>query len=174
MGVFEKKPYREAEVGEWEFKWYFNEKNFDECYLLIQSKSKGFSIRLGARESYDVYGYLLAAAEQGRTEQLHGYIATVYITSNILTQDQGFVDGVTKEINKWHNRRRKVAKAKAKEVTEAEEMASDALMRSAIERGKPMSRRERRKMERKERKEMREILAEDAEVEGENELNKQE
>lgn len=166
MGVFEKKPYKEAEVGEWRFKWYYNAKNLDECYLLIESKAKGFSMHLGARENAEVFGYLLAAAEQGRTEQLHGYVVSVYVTANVLVSDQAFVDGINKEIGKWLKRRQKAAKEKAKAVTEADEVASDAIMRGAIERSKPMSRRERRKMEREERKAMRKVLTEDAEVEG--------
>ena len=96
MSIFDKKPYKSVEVGEWLFEWFYDEKNIRGCYLTINTKSAMFKLHIGG--SSPVYGYLLAAAEQGMTEQLHGYIAMMYVASNVLTQDLGFVDGLNKEI----------------------------------------------------------------------------
>lgn len=125
-----KKPYKTAEVGEWLFEWHYNEKNIKGCYLSIKAKSGNFSLTING--SYHAYGYLLAALEQGKTEQLHGFIAMLYVTATTLTVDQGFVDDMNKAIGKFLKRLDKKASSAAKDVTEVQDQADAALMEDIV------------------------------------------
>ena len=158
MSIFDKKPYKSVEVGEWLFEWFYDEKNIRGCYLTISTKSAMFKLHIGG--SSPTYGYLLAAAEQGLTEQLHGFIAMMYVTSNVLTQDQGFVDGLNKEINKWMRRQDKKAESAAKAVTEHEELASQSLMED-VARFADATPKERKQMRQQWKEDARGVLRED-------------
>lgn len=128
---FNKMPYKTVEVGEWRFEWYYNEKRLRDCRLKITAKNGTFELCVSGASH--AYGYLLAAAEQGMLEQLHGYIAMLYASASILTQDQGFVDGMNKEIGKWFKRQEKKAETAAKGVSDATEQANQALMEDLAE-----------------------------------------
>lgn len=78
------------------------------------------------------------------------------------TTDQQFDNDAWQVILKWQERKMNEGAENAKNVTDWQERADDALMREAIERGKPMSRQQRRRMERNARKEMKDIIKEDA------------
>ena len=159
MKMLKNKPYKTCKVGEWVFDFYYKEGNIHRTYLKITSTSGIMSLVLGGNTH--AYGYLLAAAEQNRIDQLQGYAVTINIPAMIITQDQGLCNDCQKAIMKWQKRKMREGAENAKKVTDWQEQADDALMREAIERGKPMSRQQRRKMERESRKEMKQILNED-------------
>lgn len=160
MSILKTKPYKSVEVGEWLFEWFYNEKNIRGCYLKISTKSAMFELNIGG--SSHTYGYLLAAAEQGKLEQLHGFIAMLYVASNVLTKDQGFANGITKEINKWMKRQERKATSEAKAVKDHEEAASAAFMEDIVsEQG--MSKKELKAKREADKAEMRAILNEDKE-----------
>lgn len=155
-----KKPYKTAEVGEWEFEWYYNEKNILGCYLLIKAKSGAFSLKING--AYHVYSYLLAALEKNNIESLHGYVAMLYVAATSLTQDQGLVDDVNKAIDKYLKRLDKKATKAAKDVKEHEETANQALMEDIVsEQG--MSKKELKAKREAERLMMKEIAQESTE-----------
>lgn len=156
--MFKKKPYKSVEVGEWLFEWFYDEKNIRGCYLIISTQSAMFKLHIGG--SSPVYGYLLAAAEKGMTEQLHGYIAMMYVTSNVLVQDQGFVNGLNKEISKWMKRQEKQAERNAKAVTPEQEQGDMALM-SDVARFADANDKERKQMRKQWKEDAREALRED-------------
>lgn len=163
MSILKTKPYKSVDAGQFHFNFYYKEGSVKDTYLEVTCDSGIFAIKIGGNTH--AYGYLLAAAEQNRIDQLQGYAVTLYIPAMSLTQDQGLCNDCQKSIMKWQKRKMREGAENAKKVTDAEEMASDALMREAIDRGKPMSRQQRRKMEREIRKEMREILKEDSDGE---------
>lgn len=163
MSILKTKPYKSVDAGQFHFNFYYKEGALKDTYLEVTCDSGIFAIKIGGNTH--AYGYLLAAAEQNRIDQLQGYAVTLYIPAMSLTQDQGLCNDCQKSIMKWQKRKMREGAENAKKVTDAEEMASDALMREAIDRGKPMSRQQRRKMEREIRKEMREILKEDSDGE---------
>lgn len=163
MSILKTKPYKSVDAGQFHFNFYYKEWSLKDTYLEVTCDSGIFAIKIGGNTH--AYGYLLAAAEQNRIDQLQGYAVTLYIPAMSLTQDQGLCNDCQKSIMKWQKRKMREGAENAKKVTDAEEMASDALMREAIDRGKPMSRQQRRKMERESRKEMREILKEDSDGE---------
>lgn len=163
MSVFNKERkylYKTVTVGnEWVFEWYYNEKDIKGCYLLIKSQGGAFSVKINA--AYEVFGYLLAALEQNDINQLHGYIAMLYVTAMTLTQDQTFVNDVNKAIDKHLKRLDKKATKAAKSVEEHEETANQALMGDIVsELG--MSKKELKAKREADKAEMRTILNEDA------------
>lgn len=128
MSIFKQKPYKTVEVGGFVFNFYFKEKNVKKTYLDILTVSDIWSMRI-AGGTY-TYGYLLAAVEQGMTEQLHGFAAVQYITAMQTTQDQGLVNDITKAIKKWERRMKVKAEEAAKNFTDTDEQVSQAVMES--------------------------------------------
>lgn len=170
MSILKPKPYKSVDAGQFHFNFFYKEGSLKGTYLEVTCDSGIFAFKVGGNTK--TYGYLLAAAEQGRTDQLQGYAVTLYIPAMTIAEDQGLCDDCQKAIMKWQKRKERQGASNAAKVTDAEDMASDALMREAIERGKPMSRQQRRKMERESRKQMREILREDADKSAEPEQSK--
>lgn len=140
--------------------FYVDEKNPDvkHNYLHIYAPNGVFEQKVVGYP----FGYLLAAVSQGNENEIHSYCIMLWRITQEIYQDLGFAQDIIKAINKRDKRLMKQAEKEAAKVSEAEEMASDALMREAIERGKPMSRQQRRKMERESRKEMKQILNENS------------
>ena len=128
--VFKKKSYKTVRVGEWLFEWFIDEKKPERSYMHVKAKSGLFELKIKANSH--VFGYLLAAAEQGLTEQLHGWITLVYIPAMAMTQEQGLTNDISKSISKWMKRREAEAKSAAEKVTEAEELASQSLMEDIV------------------------------------------
>ena len=160
MNILKTKPKYSYEVGSGAFcfNFYIDEKNPKGNYLHITTPSGAFEQTVC---NY-AFGYLLAASQQGKMDELAAYGLMLYRVSEEVYQDLGFCQDIIRAINKRDKRLMKEAEQNAKNVTDADEMASDALMREAIERGKPMSRQQRRKMKRESRKEMKKILNEDS------------
>lgn len=158
MGIFKNKPYKSVKVGEFQFDFYYKEGKADKCYLDITTPSKIFSLRIGGNTH--AYGYLLAAAQQDKVEQLQGYALTLLISAMELTQDQGLTDEIQKAITKWHRRKEKVTESAAKSIPNAQNMADEQFMLETIKRGK-MSKKEAKKASKADREEMKRILKED-------------
>lgn len=129
-----------------------------ESYMEIRTVSDNWRMRLDARHA--MYGYLFSAMEQGKSEQVHGYCVTLYMLATTL--DQGLINDVQKSINKYMKRMDKQSESEAKAVTEEQEMADEALMNEAIERGALKGDKKAEKRAAKEsQEEMRKIMAED-------------
>ena len=156
MEIFKKKPYRTIDAGEFHFNFYYKEGVIKDTYLTITTDSGIFEMKIGGNTF--AYGYLLAALEQGMVEQLHGYAVMVYLTSLQLPTEERFCEDIQKAIMSWQKRKMKEGEKAAKEVTETQEIADDAFMREAIERGSAKTRQQRRKMERESRKEAKKVV----------------
>ena len=163
MNILKTKPKHHLEIGNGAFiaDFYVDEKNPDvkHNYLHIYASNGVFEQKVVGYP----FGYLLAAVSQGKEEEVHSYCVMLWRVTQEIYQDLGFCQDIIKVINKRDKRLMKEAEQNAKNVTDADEMASDALLREAIERGKPMSRQQRRKMKRESREEMKQILNEDNE-----------
>lgn len=146
---FKNKPYKTVSVNDWLFEFYLDEKSVNHTYLEISNKSKLFGMRIGGNSH--AYGYLLAAAEQGLTEQLHGYVVMLCVPALGITQDQELCDGITREIGEYLKRLDKQAQEIADNVSNEEEMANQALMDEVAEYAdaKPKKRKKMRKESKK-------------------------
>ncbi len=158
MGLFKTKPYLSARAGEFQFDFYYKEGSVKGTYLEITCNSGIFALKIGGNTH--AYGYLLAAAKQGYIEQLHGYVVTLYIPAMVITQDQGLCDECPKAIMKWQKRKEKEAELAAKNVSDAQNMADEQLMRETIKRSQ-MSRKAAKKASKADRAEMKRILKEE-------------
>lgn len=130
MEIFGRKPIKAIGVGEWDFEWYWDERHLDRSYLEVKSTNGQFCVRIAANAH--VFGYLLAAAEQGIAEQLHGWITMVYAASVLTTQDQGFTDDIQRAITKWQKRMMKKGEKEAEYVTETQIQSDEAFMGDVI------------------------------------------
>ena len=128
--LFKQKTYMEKRVGEFIFKWFFNEKKPKECYLRIETTSGiwGMTVAGGTH----AYGYLLAAAKQDLDTQLNGYAMYNYIVAMNITQNQGFTDDLGRAANKMFKRWEKDAEEAAKAVTQEQIIADEALMNDIV------------------------------------------
>lgn len=123
------KPIKTVEVGPYEFDFYFKNGSAKRTYLEIKCGEVAM-FRIDGRTH--AYGYLLAAAEKGYNEQLHGYAVILYQLATSLTKDQTLVDEVVAAINESVKRKMAEGAEKAAEVTEAQEAADKALMEEVI------------------------------------------
>lgn len=130
MNIFKSKPLQSVKCGGFLVEFYYKEGNLKGTYMDISTASGVWSMRIMGNTF--TYGYLLEAANQGLTEQIHGYAVTLYILSQQITRDQGLVDDITRSINKWQRRMDKKAEAEAKKHTETDEQISQAVMESFI------------------------------------------
>lgn len=160
--IFKRKkqtPLKHVEIGGFVVNWYFKEGSIVESYMEIRTESDNWRMRLDARHA--MYGYLFAAMEQGKEEQVHGYCATLYILATAL--DQGLINDVQKSISKYMKRMEKQAETEANKVTEEQIMADEALMNEAIERGALKGDKKAEKRAAKESQElMRKVMEEDS------------
>lgn len=160
MRFFKKtvKPYRDIKVGEWDFKFYYNEGVLEGTYLDISTDSGVFSLKIAGNTH--AYGYLLAACEQGLTEQLHGYITSVYVPAMAMTQDAGLGNDVRKSITKWLKRMDKTAERQAVQVSKEAE-AGDAAFMGEVAEYADASPKGRKKIRKADKALMREMLTEE-------------
>lgn len=160
--LFKQRAYKSVRVGGWLFEWYMDEKHPDRSYMRVQGESGLFDLKIKANSH--VFGYLLAAAEQNKLEQLHGWITLVYVPAMAMTQDQGLTDDISKSIGKWMKRKDAEAKSEASKVDDAIELASQAFMEDVVARSQ-MSKKEAKKASEEEKAILRELLNEDKEGE---------
>lgn len=161
MDIFKQKPYRSVEVNPYRFDFYYDENNIRKgilkgTYLRISVVREDEQWSLAMPGNSHAYGYLLAALNQGKTEQLANYARLMWCMSMLDTTEQGFDSDAWKVVLKWQKRMFKRAESNAKAVTEAEETASQAFMESVVKRSK-MSRKE----VKKEREELKKVLKEE-------------
>lgn len=128
--LFKNKAYERTKVGEWIFEWFIDKKHIERSYMRISGESGLFEMRVKANAH--VFGYLLAAARQGLTNQLHGYIASIYIPAMGMTQDQQLTDDIQNSIQKWLLRKQDEGAQKAAAVTDHEEAAAQAYMEDIV------------------------------------------
>lgn len=126
MDILKAKPYKTVECGGFIANFYYKDGDLKKTYLEITTVSGVWSMRIAGNTH--PYGYLLEAANQEKVEQIHGYAAMLFILSQQFTQDQGLTDDVVRGINKWQKRMDAKAKEIAKNVSDAEETASQAFM----------------------------------------------
>lgn len=166
--IFKRKkqtPIHHVECGCFIVNWYFKESSIVDSYMEIRTVSDNWRMRIDAR--HEVYGYLMAAVEQGKESQVHGYCVTLYMTATAMTQDQGFVNDIQKAITKFMKRMEKQSESEAKAVKEEQIAADEALMQEAIERGslKGDKKAERRASE-ESKKMIKDVLEKDIQAEG--------
>ena len=113
--------------------FFFNQNSIAGSYMEICTESKNFAMKIDARN--EVYGYLLAAAQQERMEQIHGYCATMYVIATGMTHDQEFVNDLQTSVEGFMERQQAKAKEESEKVTETQIAGDEALMQEAIERG---------------------------------------
>lgn len=159
--LFKNKAYKTVNVGEWLYEWFIDEKKPERSYMRVKAQSGIFEMKIAANTH--VFGYLLAAAEQGLTEQLHGYIVSLYIPAMAMTQEQGITNDIQHAIAKWMKRREAEAKTAAEGVTEAEEVASQALMEDIVSE-QSLSKKELAEKRKADREIMKDILKEEGEA----------
>lgn len=128
--VFKKKAYKRVNVGAWTFEWFIDERRPERSFMRVFGESGLFDLRISS--SAHVFGYLLAAAEQNKLDNLHGWITLVFVPAMAMTQEQGLTDDVTRAVNKWMKRREAEGRKAAKAVTEADEQADQALMEDVV------------------------------------------
>lgn len=161
--LFKQKEYKSVRVGGWLFEWFLDKKHPERSLMRVLGESGLFDLKIKANSH--VFGYLLAAAEQNKLEQLHGWITLVYVPAMAMTQDQGLTDDISKSIGKWMKRRDAEGKSEAAKVDDATEQANQAFMESVVARSQ-MSKKEAKKASEEDKAILRELLNEDKEGEG--------
>lgn len=160
MNILKTKPKHHLEIGSGTFiaDFYVDEKNPDvkHNYLHLYAPNGVFEQKVVGYP----FGYLLAAVSQGKEEEVHSYCVMLWRVTQEIYQDIGFCQDIIKAINKRDKRLMKEAEQNAKNVSEADEMASAELMKEAIAYAEA-SPKERKRMSKESRKQMREILNED-------------
>ena len=127
------KPIRTVNVGGFQVDFFFNQNSIAGSYMEIRTESRNFAMKIDARN--EVYGYLLAAAQQDHIEQIHGYCATMYVIATGMTHDQEFVNDVQASVAAFMDRQQAKAKEEAEKITPEQIAGDEALMQEAIERG---------------------------------------
>jgi hypothetical protein len=103
---------------------------FRKYTVSIKTDNDFWSIRF--RSDFIASPMLFCLAEKNDLDALFGYVVALYHTSNFLCTDQGFVDGLEREMNKYVKRMEKRAEKAAANVTDEQEAGDDALMREAV------------------------------------------
>lgn len=165
--IFKRKkqtPIQHVEVGGYIVNWYFKENSVVDSYMEIRTVSDNWRMRLDARHT--MYGYLLAAVQQGNESQVYGYCVQLYILATAL--DQGLINDVQKAIAKFMKRKEKEAQTEAKKVTDAQIAGDEALMQEAIKRGELRGdKKAERKASKESQEQIKKVLEEEANAENE-------
>lgn len=143
------------ELGGFIVNFYADERKVENCYAMITTVSKNFSLRVTGY----AFGYLMASVKDGNTDNLHGYCAMMYLISDGVYQDPAFAQDLMGAVMKYQDRLLKQAEKEAKAVTEAEEMVNQALMDDVVKRT-TMSKKEARKASAEDKAILREIIDE--------------
>lgn len=125
-------------------------------YMDIESVSGIFKLRLPLNTR--PYLYLLAAAQQGRTDNIYGFCLTNFMTAMLCTAEQQVYNDINDAITNYIDRAQKQAKA-APKASEFDDELALREVKANVERGQ-MTRQQRRKAEREARKNMKEGMAE--------------
>lgn len=126
-------PKHHIECGEFIVDFYFREGSIKDTYMEIKTTSNVFYMRMDGRT--ETYLYLYAAAEQGLTDQIHGYCMRMYEFGMLMCKDQEMLNAHDEVMRKYYEKLNTQAAEEAAKVTDEQELAADAFMREAIERG---------------------------------------
>lgn len=153
--LFRRTPYKSVEFKDGLIKvdFYFKPNSARHTYMLVSTNDDVLNFKIDGRMY--AYGYLLAALEQGKTQQIEGYVMTVWQVMTGIVQEQGFCDDVQRAINKRIKRLIKQAESLAREHNEYKEALDTSVMEAIIDASQD-------KRSKKARvKEMRELLNEE-------------
>lgn len=162
--MFKKKPYKSVEAYPYKFDFYLDEKKVakdseDGSYLHIYSiGEEHWEMKISVKAH--AYGYLLAALEQDKVNQLHDYARLMWSASMLCTTDQGVNNDLWRAILKWQKRKMKQGANNAKAVTEHEELASQSIM-SEVAAYADATPKQRKQMRKQWKEEAREALKEE-------------
>ncbi len=104
--------------------FYTDEKHPDGNYMHIYSPQCKFEQKIQGF----TFGYLLTAVKQGNESEVKAYCAMLWRVTQEIYQDKEFCDAIVKAINDRDKRLFKKGADNAAEVTEAQDMADQALM----------------------------------------------
>lgn len=135
----------------------------EKCYVHIHGKSIAPGIFDVKFNGYS-YGYLMESARQGITDNIEGFCTMLYAVVNQVFTDEGLANDLIKAVSKYQERLMNKAEGAAKNVTESEELASQAFMEDVVARSQ-MSKKEAKKASEEEKAILREVLNEDKEGE---------
>lgn len=124
-------------------------------YMDIESVSGSFKLRVPFDQR--PYLYLLASAQQGRTDNILGFCLTVFSTTMLCTVEQQLYNEICDAISGYIARVDKQAESAPKASEFDDELALKEVQQN-VERGQ-MTRQQRRKAERQARKNMKEGMA---------------
>ncbi len=161
MSIFKTKPkyhffFGNENVGGFNVDLYVDEKNAEGNYLEITTTSGIFSMRI----SDYTFGYLLTAAMQGKTEELHSFAAMQYYIASGVYSDAGLAQDVVKAVLKHQKRRFVAGESEAKAVT-PEQNEADAALMSEIASYADATPKKRKKMRKQWKEEAKKALKED-------------
>ncbi len=155
--IFKKRPYKSLEIGGKAFiaDFYVDNKKADaeHNYLHIHTPNNVFEQKVVGYP----YVYLLAAVEQGKEEEVHGYCALLWRVTQEIYQDAGLANDILRAFNKHDKRLMKKAEEAAKSVTPEQETADQAFMESVAEYAAATPKR-RKEISRADRELLREVL----------------
>jgi hypothetical protein len=100
---------------------------FRKYTLCIKTDNDFWSMKF--RSDFIASPMLFYIAEKNDLNSLFGYISRLYQISDFMCKDQGFVDGLDRELNEYIKRLEKRAESAAAGVSDEQEMANDAFMR---------------------------------------------
>lgn len=124
-------------------------------YMDIESVSGIFKLRLPFNTR--PYLYLLAAAQQGRTDNIYGFCLTTFMTAMLCTAEQQLYNEICDAISGYIARVNKQTE-NAPQASEFDDELALKEVQMNVERGQ-MTRQQRRKAERQARKNMKEGMA---------------
>lgn len=150
------KPYKEVFISEWVFSFYIG-KGIDDTYLHITSDSQLYSARIGGNTV--TFGILLSAAENNDRDILHAYITLTSNLSLLVMTDDKLFKQMIKLNNAYTSDIADKGGKLASLVTEEEDAANMAFMRSATEYAQATPE-ERKKLRQEFRQELAEVIQE--------------
>lgn len=128
-----KKPYKELEVGEFTYKLWFNEKEPTKARLDVTSRNAdgfGFTLPISMNSCATLVQCIMS---EGCEDILKNYAMMMYSAASLMLSDEEFTADMVQSVNKWSEKMDVLAEKAAAEVTEQEEMMSQAFMETLTE-----------------------------------------
>jgi hypothetical protein len=135
MSLFSKKkqPFKQLVVGEFTYKLWFNEKEPTKARVEVESQgADGFGFKLPISMS-SCCTLVQCIMSEGCEDILKNYAMMMYSTASLMLTDEEFTADVVKSVNKWSGKMDKLAEKAAAEVTENDELMSQAFMETLTE-----------------------------------------
>lgn len=154
LARFREKPEYEHSVGgAFDVRIYVNENNLSKCRAEISTVSGVWGMTVRGQG----YMWLRALAQADNVKEIDAYCVLMYRMSNEIFADSGLANDVIKALGKYDKRTLKKAGKEAEKVADEDEIAADAFMRDAIERGS-MGEKEQKAASEEEKAVLREII----------------